>query len=231
MERLLRAERLPGDRLAVAGRRRLRPLRPRPPRRLRRRGRRGRCPRSSPATHGVYCGDSTRRADCTRTWRFTRTRPRSRRSTRAAAARQAAPAPRRRPPTERRRCRPAGPSAGCRGRARSPSASAPARIATLAGFCLADQPFLAVTFHERPAADTVRLGFAFSQGALEAEAGYEETAGGAFVVALADSPLARRLGGRDTEVAVTVDGKAEGSLSLAGSTKALRGALEACHGF
>ncbi len=45
------------------------------------------------------------------------------------------------------------------------------------------------------------------------------------------APLASRLGGRDTSVAVTVDGRPEGTLSLAGSTKALRGALEACHGF
>ena len=104
-------------------------------------------------------------------------------------------------------------------------------IATLAGFCLSDQPFLAVTFHERPPAERVRLAFAFSEGAVEAEAAYEETAGGAYVVALADGDLARRLGGRDKDVAVAVDGTDEGTLSLAGSTKALRGALEACHGF
>ena len=48
---------------------------------------------------------------------------------------------------------------------------------------------------------------------------------------LSEGNLAQRLGGRDTEVAVAVDGRAEGTLSLAGSTKALRGALEACHGF
>ena len=73
--------------------------------------------------------------------------------------------------------------------------------------------------------------FAFSQGPLEVTAGYESTAGGAYVVALADSPLAARLAGRDREVEVEVDGKPEGTLSLAGSTKALRGALADCHGF
>jgi len=103
-------------------------------------------------------------------------------------------------------------------------------IATFAGFCLADRPFLAVTFHQRPVADTVTLGFAFSQGPLAVEAGYEETAGGAFVVPLADGPLARRLGGRDSAVAVTVDGHAEGELSLSGSTRALRAALADCDG-
>ena len=76
----------------------------------------------------------------------------------------------------------------------------------------------------------VALDFAFSQGALEVSAGYEETAGGAFVVALADGPLADRLGGRDSEVAVSVDGTEEGVLSLEGSTKALRGALAGCGG-
>ena len=51
------------------------------------------------------------------------------------------------------------------------------------------------------------------------------------MVALADGPLADRLAGRDSEVAVSVDGRPQGILSLAGSTKALRGALAECHGF
>jgi hypothetical protein len=36
------------------------------------------------------------------------------------------------------------------------------------------------------------------------------------------------LAGRDTAVAVAVDAEAHGVLSLAGSTKAIRGALAAC---
>jgi hypothetical protein len=103
-------------------------------------------------------------------------------------------------------------------------------IASLAAFCLEGQPFLALTFHERPAGDAVALGFAFSQGEVEVSAGYEETAGGAFVVPLVEGPLADRLGGRDHEVAVSVDGRAEGTLSLDGSTRALRGALGDCDG-
>ena len=179
----------------------------------------------------VYCGDS--RDDCTRTWRFDSNAPEEPPIDAAGGAEAAVPPSPTPAPAEAERVEmPAGWTLR-----RVPGSSPVAlgmgtgTIATFAGFCLSDQPFLAVTFHERPAADTVRLGFAFSQGALEADAGYEQTAGGAYVVALADSPLARRLGGRDTEVAVTVDGKAEGKLSLAGSTKALRGALEACHGF
>lgn len=104
-------------------------------------------------------------------------------------------------------------------------------IASLAAFCLEGQPFLALTFLERPAGDTVALDFAFSQGPVQVSAGFEATAGGAYVVPLADGLLAARLGGRDSEVAVDVDGAAQGILSLSGSTRALRGALGDCYRF
>ncbi len=64
----------------------------------------------------------------------------------------------------------------------------------------------------------VALGFDFSQGRVEASAGFEETAGGAYVVALADGALAARLGGRDSEVEVERRRPAGGHLSLSGST-------------
>jgi hypothetical protein len=101
-------------------------------------------------------------------------------------------------------------------------------IASLAAFCLSDQPFLAVNFLEPPAGDSVTLDFAFSQGDVEATAGFEATAGGTFVVPLADGPLADRLGGRDSDVAISVDGTDQGILSLSGSTRAIRSALEDC---
>ena len=50
------------------------------------------------------------------------------------------------------------------------------------------------------------------------------------MVALAEGALAARLGGRDSEVEVGVDGRPEGTLSLSGSTRALRGALADCGG-
>jgi hypothetical protein len=103
-------------------------------------------------------------------------------------------------------------------------------IASLAAFCLGGAPFLAVSFHERPAGDSTTLAFDFSDGRVETSAGHEPTAGGAFVAALSDGPLASRLAGRDSEVAVSVDGTPAGTLSLAGSTRAIRGALEACGG-
>lgn len=182
----------------------------------------------------VYCGAALE--GCTRTWRFTSNAPEEPPidAPPAAAAAVAEPAPAEEPEAESPEIERIPPGWTLR---RVPGSSPVAlgagtgAIATLAAFCLADQPFLAVTFHDRPAGDTVRLGLAFSQGAVEADATYEQTAGGAFVVALEGGPLARRLAGRDTEVAVTVDGAPEGILSLAGSTRALRGALADCHGF
>lgn len=109
-------------------------------------------------------------------------------------------------------------------------AAGPGAIATLAAFCLEGRPFLAVTFHDRPAADPVPLRFGFSAGAVEVAAGYEPTAGGAYVATLAGTPLAARLAGRDSSVAVQSQGADQGLLSLKGSTRALRGALAACHG-
>ena len=170
-------------------------------------------------------------ADCTRTWRFASNAPDEPPVDAAAGGRSRPP---RRRPRRRRRCRPAGRCGGCPGSspvalgaghrqhrlARRPSASP-------------GSPSWRVTFHERPAADERRRSASPSaEGALEAAAGFEQTAGGAYVVALADSPLAGRLGGRDTRGrASRVDGGPQGELSLAGSTKALRGALEDCHGF
>lgn len=101
-------------------------------------------------------------------------------------------------------------------------------LAFLAAFCLGGKPFLAVTFHERPQADEVALRFAFSQGAIDAKAQFEDGAGGAYVVPLADGDLAARLGGRDSTVPIDVNGAPQGALSLSGSTRSLRGALEAC---
>lgn len=103
-------------------------------------------------------------------------------------------------------------------------------IASLAAFCLSGQPFLAIRFRRQPAGDMVTLGFDFSSGPLEAAAGLEETAGGAYVIALADGPLVSRLSGRDSEVALDVDGRRQGALSLKGSTKSIRDALAACSG-
>lgn len=104
-------------------------------------------------------------------------------------------------------------------------------IAYLAGFCLEDQPFLAIRLDPAPDEEDVTFGFAFSEGSLEAEGRFEPTADGAHVVALAGGALPGRLAGRDSQVEVRMDGEVAGVLSLSGSTRALRGALETCHGF
>lgn len=109
-------------------------------------------------------------------------------------------------------------------------AAGPGEIATLAVFCLEGRAFLAVTFHAKPDTDPVPIRFDFAAQPVEIAVGYESTAGGAYVAALEGTPLAARLAGRDTSVAVRSHGADQGRLSLKGSTRALRGALESCHG-
>jgi len=104
-------------------------------------------------------------------------------------------------------------------------------IAHLAGFCLAGRPFLAVQLDPPRTDATVVLGFAFSEGPVEVGARFEPGAGGAHIIALAGSPFAARLAGRDSRVEVTLDGRRMGTLSLAGSSRALRTALGPCHDF
>ncbi len=104
-------------------------------------------------------------------------------------------------------------------------------IAWLAGFCLADQPFLAIRLDPPREAAVATFGFAFSQGPLQVDGLFEPGADGAHVVTLAGSPLPARLAGRDSEVAVTVNGAPSGVLSLSGSTRSLRAALAGCHVF
>jgi hypothetical protein len=104
-------------------------------------------------------------------------------------------------------------------------------IRSFAAFCLSGQPWLAVLFHEPPGPEELRIDFGFAQGAIGGPARREASAGGAYVIGLGDQPLAGLLAGRDSRAAVTVDGAAQGDLSLAGSSRAIRGALASCHRF
>ncbi len=104
-------------------------------------------------------------------------------------------------------------------------------IRSLAAFCLSGQPWLAVLFHEPPGPEELRIDFGFSAGTIGGPARREESAGGAYVIGLADQPLAGLLAGRDSRAAVSVAGAAQGQLSLAGSSRAIRGALATCHAF
>lgn len=180
----------------------------------------------------AFCGGEAG-ADCSRTWTFAsnspETPPPDPAPEPAMAAAAAAPEP----------ALPASPAPGAAGWSlrhvpgSSPVAlgSGVGNVASLAAFCLSDEPFLAVTFHERPASESVELGFAFSQGAVTAVAGFEETAGGAYVAPLRDGPLAARLAGRDGDVALRAGAEEQGVLSLKGSSRTIRAAIGACHAF
>ena len=105
----------------------------------------------------------------------------------------------------------------------------PGTLRSMAAFCLEGQPWLALLFHEPPTADTLALQFDFaSHGPIGGPAQREATSGGAYMVTLNGSPLASWLAGRDASAALAVDGRSIGIVSLAGSSKALRGALAPC---
>ncbi|TPE50501.1 hypothetical protein [Amaricoccus solimangrovi] len=105
----------------------------------------------------------------------------------------------------------------------------PGPLRDMALFCLSGRPFLALM--PAPGAslpETITLSFRFSDRTLTATARHEATAGEAHVIDLATTPLAQALAGRDSAVDVALGEKPLGTLSLAGSSKAIRGALEGC---
>ena len=95
-------------------------------------------------------------------------------------------------------------------------------------FCLSGEPFLAIVFKEARIDEEVRVDFSFASETAGGAARREPTAGGAYVIGLRDRPLAGLLAGRDTSAGVAIDGADQGRLSLSGSSKAIRGALETC---
>lgn len=107
-------------------------------------------------------------------------------------------------------------------------AAGPAPLRDLALFCLSGAPFLAAVPETEMTRETLDLGFAFTDRTVAARARREPSAGGAYVVDLGTVPLAQALAGRDARATVTLDGKTLGELSLAGSSKAIRGALASC---
>jgi hypothetical protein len=175
--------------------------------------------------------------DCTRTWTFASSIPDT-----PPVDRPPEPAPTAAAEPEPKPAPPPAPTPADPGHAgwtlrRVPGSSPVAlgtgvgNVASLAVFCLSDQPFLAISFREKPATDSVELEFAFSQGAAAAQVGFEETAGGAYVTSLADGPLAARLAGRDREVALRVGAEDQGVLSLSSSSRTIRAAIGECHRF
>ncbi len=105
----------------------------------------------------------------------------------------------------------------------------PGALRSMAAFCLEGQPWLALLFHQPPARDMLRLEVRFaSHGPIGGPAQRQPASGGAYLVTLNGSPLASWLAGRDSAADLSVDGMAIGRVSLAGSSRALRGALAAC---
>lgn len=104
-------------------------------------------------------------------------------------------------------------------------------IASLAAFCLGRMPWLAVVLDAPLTKDTIEVDFTFSDGTLSVAAQRSPASGDAYMIGLYGVALAERLGGRDTQVTLGIDGVARGEVSLVGSSRALRDALGACHDF
>lgn len=181
--------------------------------------------------HGSACGEGRTGADgCSRLWVFTDNAPDLPAIELPAPEEAAAaePAPAAAPPAPMpegwtlRRVPGGDPVA---------LAAGTGEIATFAAFCLDGEAFLALTFHSKPQDDPVPVEFDFSGGQVSVTAGFEPTAGGAYVVALDDGAVVAGLAGRDSTVSVRSGGADQGILSLKGSTRALRGALSGCHAF
>ncbi len=106
--------------------------------------------------------------------------------------------------------------------------AAPSPLASIALLCHEGAPWAAVGFDGPPPSGPLEIAFAFPAERVVLSASPEASLGGAFAVLLSDTPLARRLAGRDTAVEVSLAGQPIGTLSLRGSTRAIRDATEAC---
>ncbi|WP_424929545.1 hypothetical protein [Amaricoccus tamworthensis] len=107
----------------------------------------------------------------------------------------------------------------------------PGNIYNVAAFCLADAPFIALRFREPPTDETLSVQFSFGGTFLTAEALHEETAGGAYIIDLTANDLAEGLAGSSTSTTISVDDTDQGTMSLEGSTRTIRTALETCYAF
>lgn len=104
----------------------------------------------------------------------------------------------------------------------------PGAIYSLAVFCLGGEPWLAARLREPLAESTAEIVFAFGERRVASAASREESIDGALVVQLADQPLAGLLAGSDVSAEVSLQGREQGTLSLRGSSRAIRESLRAC---
>lgn len=103
------------------------------------------------------------------------------------------------------------------------------RVTSLAAFCLGGAPWLALKIAPPTDVSSLSAGFGFSGAQIEVEALREAGAGDAYMIELAEGPLAGLLAGGDVQATLSIGGTQQGILSLAGSSEALNGALAPCH--
>lgn len=105
----------------------------------------------------------------------------------------------------------------------------PAPLRDMALFCLSGQPFIAlVPETEAALTETVQVSFAFSGETLSGTARREASAGNSYVIDEAGARIARALAGPDASVDLELDGTPLGTVSLAGSSRTIRTALDDC---
>lgn len=104
----------------------------------------------------------------------------------------------------------------------------PGNLRSMAAFCLGGKPWLAMVFAPMPANTTVQVAFTFAEGRLGGPAVRQASTGDAYVIGLAGHDLAKRLAGSGKAVGVAMDGRNLGTVTLAGSSAALRKALAPC---
>lgn len=104
----------------------------------------------------------------------------------------------------------------------------PGAVRSVALFCLSGEPFFALFPKDPAKAETARLDLMFGKTGFHGEPRREETAGGAYVLALRDTPLADLMTGDSAYADLALDGVDQGLLSLAGSSALIRRALESC---
>ena len=107
-------------------------------------------------------------------------------------------------------------------------APGPGEVHSLVAFCQGTAPVLSLILSRTDDAPTILVQFAFDDWTFGETAGLEGPGTGVYTMPLGRDALAARLAGRDASVRVGLDRTHQGTLSLSGSTRALREALRPC---
>lgn len=118
------------------------------------------------------------------------------------------------------------------GRGDAAMATGPGVIAGLALVCNGPVPIAVFTLRARPPQGQTVVSFAFSAGRIDAPIRpLQGAAANAWYADLRASRLPRMLAGNDASVPILINGGRQGTLSLSGSTAAIRSALAPCYPF